>query len=94
MQLITGEMKKFEVLVKVVACGISADDCIPVLTGVHVDDGCQQLGTDISGIVHCVGAEVKTLRIGDRVAGTYLILCFHLLLAIILCSRVALGWIT
>lgn len=64
-------MKKFDVLVKVLACGISiaAEEYRPLVDEAEKDANYKTLGTDISGIVQSVGSDVKTLQVGDHVAG-------------------------
>lgn len=70
-QEVSTDLKKFDVLVKVLACGISiaAEEYKPVVDESEINTKYKTLGTDISGIVQSVGAEVKTLHVGDHVAG-------------------------
>lgn len=72
----TPSIKAGEVLIKVKYTGICGSD-IPRVNG----DACHfypnVLGHEFSGIVAAVGDEVKTLAIGDRVAGVPLIPCLQ-----------------
>lgn len=65
------ELNKFHVLVKVLACGISASTKYNkmVYDEIKYDIPHASFRTDIAGIVQNVGTEVKTLQIGDQVTG-------------------------
>ncbi|XP_065201802.1 quinone oxidoreductase-like protein 1 [Planococcus citri] len=76
-QDVSTDLKKFDVLVKVLACGISIanEEYKPVVDDSKMDTEYRTLGTDISGIVQSVGSEVNTLHVGDRVAGVIPVSC-------------------
>ncbi|XKL65186.1 hypothetical protein PGB90_005272 [Kerria lacca] len=71
------ELNKFHVLVKVLACGISASTKYNkmVYDEIKYDIPHASFRTDIAGIVQNVGTEVKTLQIGDQVTGVLLLSC-------------------
>jgi L-iditol 2-dehydrogenase len=56
------------VLVKTKACSICNSDIDELRTGVFAFMLPIALGHEVSGVVHAVGARVKTLKVGDRVA--------------------------
>ena len=68
-QSVPRNLKKFDVLVKIVACGISAADCESNTHHLNVNEEYEPLGRSVSGIVQSIGSGVKTLRVGDNVAG-------------------------
>lgn len=78
LQDIPTDLKKFDVLVKVLACGVSIsnEEYKPVVDEGKSSTEYKTLGTDISGIVQSIGSEVNTLHVGDRVAGIYFIFRF------------------
>lgn len=63
----------YQVLVKIVACGISVEDYVTIPNDTCIDLEHKSFGTDISGIVQSIGSGVETLHVGDYVAGS---VCF------------------
>lgn len=66
-----------EVLVRVAACGVCYLDVI-VRSGMRSRAKLPlTLGHEIAGVVAETGSDVRTVAVGDRVAGTYRIACMH-----------------
>lgn len=68
-EIIPKQLEMYQVLVKIVACGISVEDYVTIPNDTCIDLEHKSFGTDISGIVQSIGSGVETLHVGDYVAG-------------------------